>query len=227
MAGDWMKVELDLPDKPEVHHIAAVLQLDPDAVVGKLLRVWAWFDKHTTDGNAHGVTYALLNRITCVSGFGEAMASVGWMNQKDQLLVMPKFDAHTSKSAKKRALTNDRVKKTRNADSATQALLEKRREEKKEEEQAELLPLDDGSDFIVTKAMAGEWSRAYPKVDVLGEIRKARAWCLSNPKNRKTRAGASRFLNSWLSRAETDAAAKPADTSKLPGGGRPLLGRIA
>jgi hypothetical protein len=222
MAGDWMKIELELPDKPEVHHMAGVLGIDPDAVVGKLLRVWAWFDKHTRDGNAHGVTYALLDRITSVTGFGEAMASVGWMNQKDQVLVMPKFDAHTSKSAKTRALTKDRVVKSRNAGGVTGALPEKRREEK-EEEQAALIPLADGTEFVVTKAMAGEWSRAYPRIDVLGELRKARAWCLSNERNRKTRSGANRFLNSWLSRADDDAATKPIDKSHLPGGGRRAL----
>lgn len=136
MAGDWMKVELELPDKPEVHAIAGMLGLDSDMVVGKLFRVWQWFDKHTTDGNAFGVTYALLDRITSVSGFGEAMMFVGWLEQNDKILTMPKFDRHTSKSAKKRALTGSRVKNFRsdtpencNASSVTKALPEKRRED--------------------------------------------------------------------------------------------------
>lgn len=30
-------------------------------------------------------------------------------------------------------------------------------------------------------------------------------WCLSNPKNRKTRSGAKRFLNGWLSRSQNSA----------------------
>jgi hypothetical protein len=109
MAGDWMKIELELPDKPEVHAIAGTLNIDPDAVVGKLLRVWQWFDKHTTDGNAFGVTYSLADRISGVVGFGEAMAFVGWLEQQDKFLVMPKFDRHTSASAKQRALTAKRV----------------------------------------------------------------------------------------------------------------------
>lgn len=130
MAGDWMKIELELPDKPEVHSIASMLNVDPDAVVGKLIRVWQWFDKHTVDGNAHGVTFALPDRITGVTGFGEAMCFVGWLEQQDKFLVMPKFDRHTSESAKKRALTAKRVQKTRNAVSVTEALPEKRREDK-------------------------------------------------------------------------------------------------
>lgn len=132
MAGDWMKIELELPDKPEVHAISARLNLDPDAVVGKLIRVWQWFDKHTTDGNAVGVTYSLPDRISGVSGFGEAMNSVGWLEQitsKIGGLSMPKFDRHTSNSAKTRALTQKRVAKTRNASSVTKTLPEKRRED--------------------------------------------------------------------------------------------------
>lgn len=107
----WMKIDLELPDKPEVHAIAGMLNIDPDMVVGKLIRVWQWFDKHTTDGNAFGVTYALPDRISGVPGFGEAMAFVGWLEQQDKNLVMPKFDRHTSESAKARALTSDRVAK--------------------------------------------------------------------------------------------------------------------
>lgn len=109
MAGDWMKIELELPDKPEVHAIAGMLNIDSDSVVGKLIRVWQWFDKHTTDGNAFGVTYSLPDRISGVTGFGEAMAFVGWLEQHDKTLVMPKFDRHTSASAKQRALTAKRV----------------------------------------------------------------------------------------------------------------------
>lgn len=130
MAGDWMKIELELPDKPEVHAIASKLNLDPDAIVGKLIRIWQWFDKHTTNGNAIGVTCALPDRISGVTGFGSAMMFVGWLEQNDTGLTMPKFDRHTSNSAKTRALTGKRVSKLRNGDSVTKTLPEKRREEK-------------------------------------------------------------------------------------------------
>ena len=115
MAGDWLKMELTLPDKPEVHYIANALNIDPDAVIGKLLRVWAWFDLHTENGNALGVTFALVDRLTCVSGFGEAMQFAGWLEQREKQLCMVNFDRHTSESAKKRALTAKRQVKFRNA----------------------------------------------------------------------------------------------------------------
>jgi hypothetical protein len=143
MAGDWMKIELELPDKPEVHAIAGMLNIDPDAVVGKLVRVWQWFDKHTTDGNAFGVTCLLPDRITGVTGFGEAMMFVGWLEQQDNNLVMPKFDRHTSASAKQRALTAKRVAKTRNGSSndasVTSALA---REEKRRDISTSLRSVD-------------------------------------------------------------------------------------
>lgn len=141
MAGEWMKIELALPDKPEVHSIAGTLGLDPDAVVGKLIRIWAWFDKHTEDGNAAGVTYALVDRFTGVTGFGEAMAFAGWLEQRNTTLHMPKFDKHTSESSKKRALTAQRQVKFRNADvdaTVTQRALP--REEKRREIKTLALP---------------------------------------------------------------------------------------
>lgn len=129
MAGDWMKIELELPDKPEVHYIAGALNMSSAEVVGHLIKVWGWFDKHTTDGNAYGVTSALLDKLTSVTGFGEAMCLAGWLEQHDKTLHMPNFDRHTSESAKKRALTGKRVKRSRNANSVTEALPEKRRKE--------------------------------------------------------------------------------------------------
>ena len=67
MAGEWLKFEKATPDKPEVFAIAARLDIDPDAVVGKLIRVWSWFDTHTVDVNGRGVTSALLDRIASVT----------------------------------------------------------------------------------------------------------------------------------------------------------------
>lgn len=50
------------------------------------------------------------------------------------------------------------------------------------------------------EAMSEVWAEAYPAVDIAAEIKKAKAWMLSNPKNKKTNIP--RFLASWLSRAQ-------------------------
>lgn len=65
-----------------------------------------------------------------------------------------------------------------------------------------MIPLADGSEFPVPASLASEYAAAYPGVDVAGELAQVRAWCLSNPRKRKTKNGIRRFLNSWLDRAQ-------------------------
>jgi hypothetical protein len=112
MAGEWLKFEASTPEKPEVFAMTAALGWDdPDYVVGKLLKVWRWFDQHTIDGHAPNVTLALLDRISGVSGFAKAMCGVGWLSQAEAGLTLPNFDRHNGKTAKDRALTAKRVAK--------------------------------------------------------------------------------------------------------------------
>jgi hypothetical protein len=145
MSGDWLKFDVTLPEKPEVWQIAGLLGIDPDAVVGKLMKVWRWFDQHTEDGNARSVTYALVDSLVGVTGFAEAMALCGWLEQDGSFLRIPNFDRNNGKTAKKRALTAKRVAEcksksnaTGNALSVTTALPreEKRREEEKQKKDA-------------------------------------------------------------------------------------------
>jgi len=109
MAGYWIKFDTSTSDKPEVWAIAEKLSTDPDAVVGKLLRVWAWFDDHTAKGNAPSVTKALLDRRVGVTGFCDAMISTGWMVETDSEVSLPNFDRHNGATAKSRGLTAKRV----------------------------------------------------------------------------------------------------------------------
>lgn len=110
MAGDWLKFEVNTPEKPEV--LAITIEMgwdDPDLTVGKLLRVWRWFDQHTEEGNAENVTPALLDRIVGVTGFCQAMANVGWLAIDGGGISLPNFDRHNGKTAKNRSLTAKRV----------------------------------------------------------------------------------------------------------------------
>ena len=110
MAGDWLKLEASTPDKPEVLAITATMGWDdPDLTVGKLFRVWRWFDQQTTDGNAFGVTAALLDRIAGVSGFAQAMQKVGWLIVSGEGLKLPNFEKHNGATAKSRSETAKRV----------------------------------------------------------------------------------------------------------------------
>lgn len=84
------------------------------------------------------------------------------------------------------------------------------------------IPLDDGSEHPVSLADIAEYRKAYPAVDVLAELRKARAWSVSNPTKRKTRRGVAKFLNAWVSRAAPSATTAHEDRDGSPASRRPL-----
>jgi len=150
VAGDWLKMESNTPEKPEVMAITVTMGWDdPDLTVGKLFRVWRWFDQQTTDGNAPRVTTALLDRIAGAPGFSEAMILAGWLTRMESGLSLPKFDAHNGASAKARAQGAKRASNFRstdlsnadsNADSVTESVTnalpreEKRREDKEQDQ---------------------------------------------------------------------------------------------
>ena len=130
MAGDWVKMRIDLREDPAVVGIAERTGLDEDTVVGKLLRFWGWASRQTVDGNAR-VTLVYVDRAAGAVGFAAAMVAVGWLEPVSAGEIrIPKWDRHNSESAKQRALTAIRVAKhRRNGVGVTQALPEKRREE--------------------------------------------------------------------------------------------------
>ena len=146
MAGDWIKLQKDTFDKPEVLAIATRMGIDPDAVVGKLGRIWSWFDTHTVDGNASCVTFSFIDRYVGVTGFAEQVALVGWLVQNGHDLTLPNFGYHNGETAKTRALAKNRGEKHRsnangNAPSVTKSLPEKRREETEKEKRREETPV--------------------------------------------------------------------------------------
>lgn len=110
MAGEWLKFDCTLPEKQETLAITAVMGWDdPDTTVGKLMRLFRWFDQQTIDGNAANVTPALLDRVMGVSGFVSAVVSVGWIIVNDSGLSLANFDRHNGATAKSRVLTAKRV----------------------------------------------------------------------------------------------------------------------
>lgn len=64
------------------------------------------------------------------------------------------------------------------------------------------LLLNDGTEFAVTQDIYDRLARTYPAVDTMQQLREIENWCFSNPKNRKTRNGVMRFINSWFSREQ-------------------------
>lgn len=137
MASSWIKVEVITPDKPEIFQIAEILNIDPDAVLGKLVRIWAWADQQTVDGNAGSVTKGVLDRIAFITGFADALIAVGWLAYDGNKLILPNFERHNGESSKKRALTNRRVAAHRKNETqkVTKSALQKALPEEEEEEE--------------------------------------------------------------------------------------------
>ena len=120
MAGDWIKMRTDLYRDPKVSVMADEL-MDPDgelsayinqncmrnmtvtrnvtrnACVGALLSVWGVMRhrgvRSNDDLTCFGVSLAVLDDISDMPGFGDAMAQVGWVREDDHGLVFPRFFA--------------------------------------------------------------------------------------------------------------------------------------
>jgi len=140
MAGDWIKMRMDLPEDPAVYRLARLTSLDRLSVVGRLYAFWAWADKHAVDGRVDGGSSADVDDIVSHEGFADAMVKVNWLEVGDEYLAIPKHDRHNGESAKERSLKNSRQARWRDKKDAEPSTPpstkpstreEKRREEKK------------------------------------------------------------------------------------------------
>lgn len=108
MAGDWIKMRVDLADDPAVIAMACSLGIDEFGVVGRLHKLWAWADKHCSSGHAKSVTFVWIDRYIGHEGFAQSMAEEGWLVRDDAGIEFPNFDRHNGKSAKTRAEATER-----------------------------------------------------------------------------------------------------------------------
>ena len=113
MRRPWIKVEVSTPDKPEICAIASRLRLDEDAVVGKLIRLWAWAELNHVNPNDLSVTKEFLDKLVSKKGVSEAMILSGWLGTDGERLFFPKFGKHNGEDSKVRGLTAKRVEKHR------------------------------------------------------------------------------------------------------------------
>lgn len=164
MAGDWIKMRTALLADPAVIGIAAALDMDEFAVVGRLHALWSWADQHTTDGNAVSVTEKWIDRYVSATGFAQALVTVGWLELTERGAQIPNFEAHNGESGKRRALTAKRAAKHRtvksNATSVTKSAPreEKRREEIKGEYPLNNPPNGDTVSAIEAEAVVACWN---------------------------------------------------------------------
>ncbi len=121
MAGDWIKMRLDLQTHPKIVRILSATKSDKFRAIGGLHAVWCVFDTHSVDGRLNGYTPDALDHIIGWVGFANAMIAVGWLVVADpETLVLPEFDEHNGASGKRRAEDAKRKRSGRKADKCPQ-----------------------------------------------------------------------------------------------------------
>jgi hypothetical protein len=106
---EWLKIEHDTPDKPEVLYIASRLGISIADAFLACFKLWRWADRQTLTGVAVGVTTASLDAHIGVTGFAQSCHECGWLLIHKDGLEIPRFDEHVSQSAKRRASTAKRM----------------------------------------------------------------------------------------------------------------------
>ena len=221
MAGDWIKMRLDLADDPAVMEMAEQLGMPEQCVVGYLHTIWSWASRNSYDGSVTGVALSSLGRATRCERVPELMVQVGWLEVYETedgrpLLVFPKWGNHLSDSAKSRALAALRMAKSRCAVSATETQPEKRREEKRRVKKdstnvesppkqvwdGDRFPLTGGSLYRLPMDLYDQYQATYPW-DIDSELRKCAQWCRENkPKRSKSARGMQTRITKWLNRVD-------------------------
>jgi hypothetical protein len=190
MAGDWIKMRTDLYRDPKVCLIADAL-LEPtgelarfvnqhlqcdmavtrnvmrNVTVGALVTVWGVMrlrgKRIGVDLVCSRVTLPVLDDMADLPGFGDAMSSVGWVEETDEGVVFPRFfddynvdptDKKASSAAERQRRYRERAKANGDANrDVTRDVTVTHREEKSREESIEASarsPGADGQEVIVT-----------------------------------------------------------------------------
>lgn len=125
MSADWIKMRCDLQTHPKIVRILSAIcpqsvrnlsEMRPEKlrIVGALHAVWSVFDMHTVDGFLRGYTLEMMDDVIGLPGFSQAMVDVGWLAYDGpETLVMPDFESHNGKGAKRRAEDAKRKKSER------------------------------------------------------------------------------------------------------------------
>ena len=105
--GDWIKVDHDLPTKPEVQAIADACRMSRYTVVGYLIEVWIWADKHTFPQSDRvlvpgGSLTTIAKAVGVPQKLLRAMCSVGWLQVDGDHVVFPGLRKYMSRNKKER-----------------------------------------------------------------------------------------------------------------------------
>jgi len=103
MAGDYIELDHELAQTPQVLALHERTGAAVDAIVGRLALYWCWVDRMTEDGFLPGVGPAALARQCGGDGdFWRAVEAVGWLRLDDAGATMPDYQKRFSNGARRR-----------------------------------------------------------------------------------------------------------------------------
>jgi hypothetical protein len=111
MAGEWIAVDIALPEKPEFQEIMDLTGRDEAWTEFLLVRLWGWASMHCADGTARMTIPRLVRLRGGDEAFWRAVAAVGWLeiNEEAGTMAVPGWDRRFSQSAKARLQHRDRA----------------------------------------------------------------------------------------------------------------------
>ena len=111
MAGEWIAVDLSLPEKPEFQEIMDLTGRDEAWVEFLLIRLWGWASMHCADGTARMTLPRLVRTCGADDAFWRAVAAVGWLeiDETAATVAVPGWDRRFSQAAKSRIQHRDRA----------------------------------------------------------------------------------------------------------------------
>lgn len=139
MAVNWIKISASLKTHPKVNEIAALLESSAEGSAGvdvsvgglrstlltrnvtrcvtvtSLLLIWSAASEHTSDGVFRNVDLSYLDVLAEFSGFGEAMAAVGWAvyNAEDHCVILKTDNDESVVAGSKKSSAAERQRRYR------------------------------------------------------------------------------------------------------------------
>lgn len=165
MSG-WIKVEKSLDDDPRVIRMCARLRnadvTQPYAqllVIGALVKFWWYADTHIREDDTLDLGTTEIDQMVGLPGFCALLPECWLRKIDDNRVELPDFQEHNGVDAKRRAVTQKRVQRHRNAHSVTQALPDQTRpdQDQTKKKRAEAPVFDPGSIPGLDAAAWGMW----------------------------------------------------------------------
>jgi hypothetical protein len=115
MAGEWIPLDINLGDKPEVQELIDLTGQGVETVVYRLFQLWGWASLNTADGTVRATPGRLARVCGGDEEFWRAVEAVGWIvfDQAAGTAEIPGWGRRFSMAAKARACSTDRQSRYR------------------------------------------------------------------------------------------------------------------